>query len=46
MTKGGTDMGAIFVSIIKNVLEAAVYVVIAWAGIMLGKNVKARKTGK
>ncbi len=37
-------MGAIFGSIIKNAIEVAVFVVIAWAGILLGKNWAAKKT--
>ena len=36
-------MGAIFGSIIKNVIEVAVFVVIAWAGIMVGKSRAAKK---
>jgi hypothetical protein len=40
---GGTIMGAIIGSIIQNGIEVAVFVVIAWAGIMVGKNMAAKK---
>lgn len=36
-------MGAIIGSIIKNAIEVAVFAVIAWAGIMVGKNMAAKK---
>lgn len=37
-------MGAILGSIIKNLIEVAVFVVIAWAGIIVGKNMAAKKS--
>lgn len=40
---GGNVMGAIIGSIIQNVIEVAVFAVIAWAGIMIGKNMAAKK---
>lgn len=36
-------MGAIFGSIVKNLIEVAAFVVIAWAGIAVGKNMAAKK---
>lgn len=36
-------MGAILASIVKNLIEVALFVVIAWAGICLGKNRAAKK---
>ena len=36
-------MGAIIGSIIQNVIEVAVFAVIAWAGIMFGKSKAMKK---
>jgi len=36
-------MGAIFGSIVKNVIEVAAFVLIAWAGIMFGKSRAMKK---
>lgn len=44
--KGGILMGAILGSIVSNTIEVIIYAVIAWAGIMLGKSIKAKKTSK
>lgn len=37
-------MGVIIGSIVKNLIEVAVFVVIAGAGIMLGKNMAVKKS--
>ena len=39
-------MSAVLGSIVTNILKVAIYAVIAWCGIMLGKSVKDSKSKK
>ncbi len=36
-------MGAIMTSIVKNLIEVLVFVLIAWGGVILGKKMRANK---